>query len=231
MDLHIHSSTSCLSHTCTKTIAEIGFSVTCSVSGAPTNTDVLEWLFAGSTLPDDIMTTFQIETSGNINTYTSTLLFPPLQLYHTGVYTCKVGGNERLAGTINIRVNGTSRTSVLLLRSVINYISFFLYTLDISTNITERGLTLLGQDGYRIWCTVGDSLHASMTYQWTRNNGTQIQSVIKALSFAPLRLSDAGNHSCKDLRTVSSSRLSRSITAVIVYVKSESKLKDAIIIN
>ena len=107
VDLHIHSSISCLSQTCTRTIAEMNFSVSCSVSGASPNTDVLEWLFAGSTLPDDIMTTFQIETSGNITTYTSTLLFPPLQLYHTGVYTCRVRGNERLAGTINIRVNGT----------------------------------------------------------------------------------------------------------------------------
>ena len=112
VDLHIHSSPSCLSQTCTKTIAEIDFSVSCSVSGAPPNTDVLEWLFAGSTLPDDIITTSQTETSSHITTYTSTLVFPPLQLYHTGVYTCRIRCNERPAGTINITIkfNGTTVT-------------------------------------------------------------------------------------------------------------------------
>ena len=111
VDLHIHSSTSCPSQTCTRTIAEIGFSVTCSVRGAPTNTDVLEWLFAGSILPDDIMTMPQTETSGNINIYNSTLLFPPLQLSHAGVCTCRVRGHERLAEQLVINIKGVFKMS------------------------------------------------------------------------------------------------------------------------
>ena len=110
----IQSSPRCPPQTCTKTIAVTDYNLTCSVSlkGGLPDTDVLEWLFAGSTdstLPDDIMPMPQTVTNHNINTrsYTSTLAFPPLQLYHAGVYTCRVRGNERLAANINIRVNGT----------------------------------------------------------------------------------------------------------------------------
>ena len=102
--MEIRPSPSCPSQTCTKTIAEMDFTLKCSVRGGLLNTDVLEWLFAGSSLPDDIMTMPKMET--NDNTYTSTLLFPPLQLYHAGVYTCRIRSNKRLAEQITINING-----------------------------------------------------------------------------------------------------------------------------
>ena len=68
------------------------------------------------------------------------------------------------------------------------------------------------------------NLDASVTYQWSKANKilTQIRSVPRNLSFAPLRLSDAGNYTCQVL--VDSNHLNRSInvaTFKIVYVESE----------
>ena len=68
------------------------------------------------------------------------------------------------------------------------------------------------------------NLDASVTYQWTKANETytQIRSVSRDLSFAPLRLSDAGNYTCQV--TVDSNHLNKSInvaTFKIVYVESE----------
>ena len=114
--VEIEPSPRCPSQTCNVTTTEIDFSVTCSVDSDLPDTDVLEWQFAGSTdstLPDniDIMAASNINDNANANIYTigSTLQFPPLQLSHAGVYTCRVRSNyESLAANITIRVNGIS---------------------------------------------------------------------------------------------------------------------------
>ena len=60
----------------------------------PTNSSLLA---SGAIVSD-------VTNSGN--TYTSTLQFSPLQVSHAGMYTCRLGGNERLAANTDIIVNG-----------------------------------------------------------------------------------------------------------------------------
>ena len=75
---------------------------------------------------------------------------------------------------------------------------------------------MLGQNGYTLTCTVSgtENLSPSITYQWTKNNGTQTQmqagTNTNTLSFSPLSLSDAGRYTCQ--ATVSSSYLNNDIT-------------------
>ena len=73
----------------------------------------------------------------------------------------------------------------------------------------------MGQS-YSLTCGVtgAESLSPSITYQWTKNNGTQTQIQNDAanprISFSPLRLSDAGRYTCQT--TVSSPYLNNDIT-------------------
>ena len=60
----------------------------------------------------------------------------------------------------------------------------------------------MGQSGYSLTCGVtvtgADAGNPSITYQWTKNNGTQTQvGTDRVLSFSPLRLSDAGRYTCQ----------------------------------
>ena len=65
---------------------------------------------------------------------------------------------------------------------------------------------MLGQSGYSLTCNVNGAENPSVTYQWTKNNGTQTQIQVgtdsQVLSFSSLRLSDAGLYTCQ--ATVSS---------------------------
>ena len=64
---------------------------------------------------------------------------------------------------------------------------------------------LLGQSGYSLTCgiTGTENLSPSITYQWTKNNGTQDQTQIQndegnpRVSFSHLRPSDAGQYTCQ----------------------------------
>ena len=75
---------------------------------------------------------------------------------------------------------------------------------------------MLGQSGYSHTCGVtgAENLNPSITYQWTKNNGTLTQIQIgadpKVLSFSSLRFSDAGQYTCQT--TVSSPFLNNDIT-------------------
>ena len=86
----------------------------------------------------------------------------------------------------------------------------------ISVQITTSGTPMLGQSGYSLTCgiTGAENLNPSITYQWTKNNGTETQIQVgadpKVLSFSPLRLSDAGRYTCQ--ATVSSPYLNDNIT-------------------
>ena len=61
---------------------------------------------------------------------------------------------------------------------------------------------MLGQNGYSLTCSVNgaDNLIPTITYQWTKNNGTQTQIQVRTnsntLSFSHLRLADAGQYTC-----------------------------------
>ena len=76
---------------------------------------------------------------------------------------------------------------------------------SVSVEITTSGAKVLGQSGYSLTCGVtvtrADAGNPSITYQWTKNNGTQAIQVgtdrSRVLSFSPLRLSDAGLYTCQ----------------------------------
>ena len=96
------------------------------------------------------------------------------------------------------------------------YISFFPAPI-LSVKITTSGAPVLGQNGYSLTCSVSGAtnLNSSITYQWTKTNGTQTQlqsdgADPKVLSFSPLRLSDAGRYTCQAI--VSSPYLNSDIT-------------------
>ena len=87
---------------------------------------------------------------------------------------------------------------------------------------------MLGQS-YSLTCGVTgvENLDSSITYQWTKNNGTtQTQvpngDIPKILSFSTLRFSDAGRYTCQ--ATVSSPYLSNDITMMDTHdVRIQSK--------
>ena len=73
--------------------------------------------------------------------------------------------------------------------------------INVSVEITSSGAKVLGQSGYSLTCvatvTGTDAGNPSITYQWTKNNGTQTHAgTDRVLSFSPLRLSDAGRYTC-----------------------------------
>ena len=66
-----------------------------------------------------------------------------------------------------------------------------------NVEITPSGAKVLGQS-YSLICgvTVTGTENSSITYQWTKDNGTQV-GTDRVLSFSPLRLSDAGRYTCQ----------------------------------
>ena len=101
----------------TRIAGEINFTLECSayiMSPLPVNVPVpkFEW-FSGpdnSSLPSQSGVTISNVTSSH-STYTSALQFSTLSESHSGLYTCRLGGNERLAANTNITVKGTSESS------------------------------------------------------------------------------------------------------------------------
>ena len=61
-------------------------------------------------------------------------------------------------------------------------------------------MSVAGQ-GYALICSLSgvENLNPIITYQWIKNNGTQIQvgTNSNTISFSPLRLSDAGQYTCQ----------------------------------
>jgi hypothetical protein len=64
-----------------------------------------QWFFG----PNNNSLPFQTPrtTNGVTNRYSSTLQFSPLSQSHVGMYTCRLGGNARLAARTTLFVNGT----------------------------------------------------------------------------------------------------------------------------
>ena len=76
---------------------------------------------------------------------------------------------------------------------------------------------MLGQNNYTLTCRVfvtNDFCSPSVTYQWIKNNDTDIQlgTEPNTVSFYSLRLSDAGLYTC--YATISSLSLSSDITVI-----------------
>jgi hypothetical protein len=65
-----------------------------------------EWFFDNGSLPSDTSVS-NVLMSGN--TYISSLYFFPLQVFHTGLYTCHLGGNQQLASNTTVTVVGSGK--------------------------------------------------------------------------------------------------------------------------
>ena len=80
-------------------------------------TPAFEWFFGpiNTSLPSGV-TVSDVTNSGN--TYTSTLQFSPLQESHAGMYTCRLGGNSRLAASTSIIVNPRESSSCVTLTNI-----------------------------------------------------------------------------------------------------------------
>ena len=71
---------------------------------------------------------------------------------------------------------------------------------------------------YTIMCNVlgADNLNSTLTYKWTKSNSSQTLCVLTTnhalFNFSPIKVSDAGNYSCKV--NVSSSYLKESVVVV-----------------
>ena len=67
---------------------------------------IFEWFFGpnNGSLSSGVTPTENISSNGD--TYTSNLQFSPLSQSHTGMYTCRLGGNARLADIFTVIVNG-----------------------------------------------------------------------------------------------------------------------------
>ena len=101
--------TGCHSHACTRTTAEIGFTLNCSASVPNTNVTldlIFDWLFGP--MKETVSSPFKssMEINGNNGTYTSILSFPTLQPSHAGKYTCKIRGTQNLMAHVNLTVKG-----------------------------------------------------------------------------------------------------------------------------
>ena len=99
-------------------IAGTRFSLVCSATVQTQDdspTPNFDWFFGpnNASLPSGVTPMATVMGSGN--TYSSTLLFSPLQQSHAGMYTCRLGSNARLAVNAMINVNCTLLTSTLKL--------------------------------------------------------------------------------------------------------------------
>ena len=68
-----------------------------------------QWSFGGSTsLPSGVtaMPTVMSSSDSTSETYTSILQFSPLSQSHAGMYTCRLGGNARLAARTTLIADG-----------------------------------------------------------------------------------------------------------------------------
>ena len=103
----------------TRIAGEINFTLKCSayIRTLPENVPLptFEWFFGpdnSSQLPSGVIVSNMMNSS---NTYTSTLEFSTLSESHSGLYTCRLGGNERLAANTNITVKGTSAMNIIIM--------------------------------------------------------------------------------------------------------------------
>ena len=92
----------------------IGFMLNCSAhiiipSSSSVPPPSFEWFFGLDNCSESLPINVTVSTvTNNSNTYTSTLQFPALsKSAHSGLYTCRLGGNERLAASTNVTVKGS----------------------------------------------------------------------------------------------------------------------------
>ena len=201
--------------TCTATLDSRNLPLTDPNIPSPT----FQWYFGpdgNAPLPSDLSPAPTVLSSG---TYTSTLQFSPLSQFHVGNYACRLGAGS-LANSAMITANGISKFVVvyLLVLHDCHTDLFYFPAPALSLLITASRTPMLGQS-YSLTCHVSGAEHLSpsITYQWTKNNGTQtlirVGDDLEILSFSSLRLSDAGQYTCQ--ATISSPYLNNDITMAL----------------
>ena len=157
-------------------------------------------------------------TTNNGEMYRSTLQFSPLSQSHAGMYTCRLGGNARLAARTTLMVNGTQCICVSIIDFVCLCLDYFIVAPLITVKVTANlnAPLMVGQTDNTLTCDVSGAgnLNPKIDYQWTRNDGntqTRIGTNSNTLSLSPLRLSKVGDYTCNV--TVNSTLLNSNVSA------------------
>ena len=159
-------------------------------------------------------TTFQWLLSNNTSTYSYTnssvsesqLVFDPLQYFHEGNVTCIATTVNNIVGTANYTVT-IDGNNYYYVKSVV--IIFLILTIapTVLVNVSDSGSTADVGGDLSLSCRIfghENLANLSVEYQWLKNGSTLYHNS-SMLTFAPLKLSEAGLYTC--IVTISSSYL------------------------
>ena len=118
----------------------------------------------------------------------------------SGVFCCEIPNASFITQTIcSILSKGSVYIENRWYHSIHTY-SFFHVVPTVTVEVSASGSASIGMKGYSLTCSLSgaDNLDATVSYQWTKHNGTRTQlgSNTNRLSFPSLRLSDAGEYAC-----------------------------------
>ena len=119
----------------------------------------------------------------------------------TGVFCCKIPNASFITETIcSILSKGSVYIENGWYHSIYTTYSFFHAVPTLTVEVSASGGASIGIKGFSLTCSLSgaDNLDATVSYQWTKNNGTRTQlgSNTNRLSFSSLRLSDTGEYVC-----------------------------------
>ena len=91
----------------------------------------------------------------------------------------------------------------------------------VTNNLSPTVSLMVGQPGTALTCVVSGAgnLSTTIAYQWTRNDGstqTQVGTNSNTLPLSPLRLSDAGNYSCRIISTLLNNPVTANISQSVI---------------
>ena len=109
------------------------FSLVCSAiveTQSDSPTPIFKWFYGTNNGSVPFGALAMATVMGSVNTYISTLQFSPLQESHAGMYTCRLGGNARLASNAIIIVNGMFQTTAAYTKLAISLVSTIPFSAD-----------------------------------------------------------------------------------------------------
>ena len=149
-----------------------------------------EWFYGPDKAlpPSDV---FVSPVTNNGNTYTSSLQFPTLLLSHIGMYTCRLGGNDKLSANTELLVRCGTQGNFLMI-AILRIICIPSNTVTVNG---DQANVFVG-DKYMLTCS-HSHFTGDVTYQWIKDNSTIKNETGSTLSFSSLKLSDAGRYYCQ----------------------------------